>query len=63
MGEVMVDRIVKHEVTMGHFKRPMLPSEAPAQEAKNTTRAKKGSLVDEIIADDADRKEQLEKQK
>jgi len=59
LKEVMIDRIVKHEVAAGHFHRPTLPSE---QEATSTS-VKKGDLVDNLLAEESDRKKQLEKQK
>jgi len=64
LKEVMVDRIVKHEVAAGCFNRPTLPSEQEATSTSvNSTGAKKGNLVDNLLAEEADRKKQLAKQK
>merc|ERR1712137_1470834 len=57
--EVVVDRIVRCEASQGRFLPPVAPAD---EEEQDQTSGKKGSMVDAILANEAQRKKEKERQ-
>jgi hypothetical protein len=60
LREVMVDRLVKHEVATGRFARPQIPQD---EERDHGGKGVKADLVDAVLANESSRKKQLELKK
>jgi len=61
--EVMVDRIVRHEVAAGRFARPKLEEEEEETSQAASKPGKGGDMVDALLANEANRKKEKEQKK
>merc|ERR1719291_1614762 len=57
LKEVMVDRLIKHEVTSGRFARPEIHDD---EDMEGNAKEGKADLVDAVLADESNRKKQKE---
>lgn len=57
LKEVMVDRLIKHEVASGRFARPEIHDD---EDTEGNAKEGKANLVDAVLADESNRKKQRE---
>jgi len=62
--EVIVERVVRHEIAAGRFARPKLQEDEEEESAQSTSKSgKAGDMVEALLANEANRKKERENKK